>query len=167
MNKFCNKSLLKMRDIMMKHNGQIFYRMMFDGGSRGNPGISGAGCVIYDIYDNKVVSAYQYLGDNKSANYAEFSALILGLRCALDYGLFNLYVEGDSLMIIRQMVHKNLNLNKELSELNDVAVSLENEFSVIYYEHVKRNFNKEADKMANRAMNEKNIDEILITESYE
>lgn len=60
--------------------------MYFDGGSRGNPGISGAGCVlrIIDGRDSRLaISMRKYVGDRATNNQAEYEGLLLGLKKAL------------------------------------------------------------------------------------
>ena len=78
------------------------YIMKFDGCSKGNPGHSGAGAVIYR--DNvEIWSGHKYIGHYKTNNQAEYSGLILGLREASNQDISDLLVCGDSEMVIKQM----------------------------------------------------------------
>nr|QBK93327.1 MAG: RNase H [Pithovirus LCPAC404] len=70
------------------------YKLFFDGCSKGNPGRSGAGAVIKK--DEKTITAVnKYLGDKVTNNYAEYGALILGLKTALEMRIKQINVYGD------------------------------------------------------------------------
>ena len=128
------------------------YRMMFDGGSRGNPGLCGAGAVIYK--DNKEEFALSYrLTGKHTNNYAEYTALIIGLRKALEENITHLYVEGDSLLVINQCTGKYKVHTPSLFPLYHQSRDLIKKFIYISLHHVKRNKNKRADQLANQAMN--------------
>ncbi len=73
---------------------QTMYKLFFDGCSKGNPGRSGAGAVIKK--DEKTITAVnKYLGDKVTNNYAEYGALILGLKTALEMRIKQINVYGD------------------------------------------------------------------------
>ncbi|CAN0043537.1 unnamed protein product, partial [Discosporangium mesarthrocarpum] len=78
-------------------------QVYFDGGSRGNPGSSGAGSSITDADGIEIWSGYKYLGRNKTNNEAEYWGLILGLEAALKLGIGTVIVRGDSKLVIEQM----------------------------------------------------------------
>ena len=78
------------------------YKLNFDGCAKGNPGLAGAGAVIYHFgqeiwYDDFLV------GENATNNHAEYAGLILGLQQARALNIKNIKVEGDSLLVINQM----------------------------------------------------------------
>ena len=127
------------------------YRMMFDGGSRGNPGICGAGAIIFKNNKEAAVVS-ELLPGNNSNNYAEYMALILGLKKALEMDIKSLEIEGDSLLVINQC--KNIWQTKNLSliPLNTEAKKLCNRFDFIKLTHIPRHKNKIADRLANKAM---------------
>jgi hypothetical protein len=62
------------------------YTLYFDGGSRGNPGIAGAGIVLYDGTE-EIWHGKTYLGDDATNNEAEYLALAAGLDCVRRLGV--------------------------------------------------------------------------------
>ena len=136
---------------------------MFDGGSRGNPGLCGAGAVIYK--NNKefaIVS--QFIPGKHSNNFAEYTAFILGLKKALELQITHLYVEGDSKLVINQCLEKWKVNSPILGKLQKEATCLCKKFTYISLNHVKRNKNKRADQLANIAMDKNQLISFL---SYE
>jgi len=127
------------------------YKMMFDGCSKGNRGLSGAGSVIY-FNSVEIWSGDLFVGERFTNNYAEYIGLIYGLEQALNLGIKTLKVEGDSLLVINQM--KGLYSCKSLNllELYEKSKKLEKEFDKIEYVHVLRNLNKKADALSNIAI---------------
>jgi ribonuclease HI len=125
--------------------------MRFDGCSKSNPGISGAGAVIY--HDNDEIWAeHFFVGENATNNHAEYAGLILGLQQADQMNIKNLLVEGDSLLVINQMIGK-FNCNSlNLIDLYDRANELSNKFDSIKFNHIYRNENKRADQLSNIAV---------------
>jgi ribonuclease HI len=124
------------------------YILRFDGGSRGNPGLSGCGAVIYHNCE-EIWSGYMFIGDNVTNNYAEYSGLILGLKQALELNIYHLLVEGDSLLVINQLTNVYKCKSENLLELNETAKRLATEFSSIHFQHILRSKNKRADQLAN------------------
>ena len=124
------------------------YILMFDGASRGNPGLSGCGFVIYDSKNTVIYKGSKFL-NVQTNNYAEYMGLITGLEVCLKLGIKNLIVKGDSLLIIKQM--KGLyNVNSDnLKNLHEQAKLLVKNISNIHYIFLRREFNVEADKLAN------------------
>ena len=127
------------------------FKLMFDGGSRGNPGLSGAGAVLYHLDDEIWCDSF-FVGVNATNNHAEYAGLIMGLQHAKDLNIKCLKVEGDSLLVINQM--KGIyNCNSDnLIELFHKAKELETNFEKINYQHVDRKFNKRADQLSNIAV---------------
>lgn len=127
------------------------YKLNFDGCSKGNPGIAGAGAVIYH-FDKEYWSGTFFVGEMFTNNHAEYAGLILGLQQAKDLGIKQLKVEGDSLLVINQMkgTYKCKSIN--LIELYNKAKKLESHFEKVEYSHVFRNKNKRADELSNIAI---------------
>ena len=127
------------------------YKLMFDGCSRGNPGLAGAGAVIYH-FGKEVWSGDFFVGENFTNNHAEYAGLILGLQQAKAFGINNIKVEGDSMLVINQMkgIYKCKSAN--LIELYDKAKELEGSFENIEFDHILRNKNKRADQLSNIAV---------------
>lgn len=127
------------------------YRMNFDGCSKGNPGLCGAGAVIYHN-DNEIWTQSFFVGENATNNRAEYAGLILGLQQAVEYGIKSLHVQGDSQLVINQMKGLYKCSSPNLIELYERAKELESKFEKVYYEHVLRNLNKRADELSNIAI---------------
>jgi len=129
------------------------YVLRFDGGSRGNPGIAGAGMVLYNGEDGtEVWSGYHYLGDKYTNNEAEYRGLITGLQCARTLGVQNIVVQGDSQLILRQIVGEYKVKSATLKAYYDEAVSIIPEFKSFQTSHIERARNARADELANLAM---------------
>jgi hypothetical protein len=77
--------------------------MWFDGGSRGNPGVSGAGAVLHNASGVQVWSGCKYLGAKHTNNEAEYTGLVIGLKAALEGGYTRLIINGDSTLVVQQM----------------------------------------------------------------
>jgi ribonuclease HI len=122
-----------------------------DGGARGNPGPAGYGVVIHDGQGNKVAALSQYLG-RQTNNFAEYQALIGALEYALEHGPKALKVISDSELLVRQM--KGIYQVKEptLRNLHAQASQLVRQLDWFEIEHVLRGHNREADQLANAAM---------------
>ena len=78
------------------------WRLQVDGGSRGNPGPAGAGAVLFDPAGEKKGEVSRYLGETTN-NVAEYQALLLGLKMALDLGVKNLEIFADSQLVVQQL----------------------------------------------------------------
>ena len=128
----------------------MVHSLYFDGASRSNPGKSSYGVVIYKD-DIEIATGYQYLGNNITNNYAEYMGLIEGLKLALRNDINSLDVYGDSLLVINQMKGLWKVQSKSLKELNEEANEFVKCFEEVKFFHVKRNFNKRADELANLA----------------
>jgi len=127
------------------------FKMNFDGCSKGNPGLSGAGAVIYE--ENEEIWADQFfVGEKFTNNHAEYAGLILGLQQAKKLNIKNILVEGDSQLVINQMIGTYNCNSPNLIELYDKAKQLEKYFEKIHYQHVDRKFNKRADQLSNIAV---------------
>lgn len=127
------------------------YSLYFDGCSKGNPGQAGIGAVIYKNSE-EIWASCVYLGEDKTNNEAEYSALLLGLNQALKSNVNNLSVYGDSLLVINQMKGIYKVKNENLFELFSAASILKKKFSYIDFNHVYRKDNKRADELSNLAL---------------
>lgn len=125
--------------------------MHFDGCSKGNPGLAGAGAVIY-TNNEEVWAGSSFVGTNSTNNEAEYAGLILGLKKASELNIKNLFVNGDSQLIIYQMIGKYKCNSPNLFPLYHAAKKLEKDFERIEYKHVLRNLNHRADELANIAI---------------
>lgn len=129
-----------------------------DGGARGNPGPAGAGAVVFDSMGKRVVEVADYLGVATN-NVAEYEAVLRGLTKLSEFypeGYFEhvpVAIRMDSKLVIEQLrgayrvKHPNL-VPKYLAVKNVIARS----FPHITFAHVPREKNKDADALANKAM---------------
>lgn len=127
------------------------FKLQFDGCSKYNPGLAGAGAVIYHNED-ELWSDHFFVGENATNNHAEYAGLILGLQQAVTMDIKSLTVEGDSLLVINQMKGTYKCNSQNLIELYDKAKQLENNFENISFVHIYRNKNKKADELSNIAV---------------
>jgi len=123
----------------------------FDGCSKGNPGLSGAGAVIYNN-NIEVWAGYSFVDTSATNNQAEYTGLIIGLKYAVDNQIQDLLVQGDSQLVINQMTGKYKCNADKLVVLYKTAKALENQIKNVQYAHVLRKFNARADELSNMAV---------------
>ena len=127
------------------------YILNFDGCSKGNPGPSGAGGVIYK--NGKEILNYSvFLGNNITNNESEYKSLSIGIDKAIELNIKKLIVKGDSQLVINQVLGKYMVNNKNLKEIYDLIKRKIKFFDDISFNHVYRKFNKRADDLANKAL---------------
>jgi ribonuclease HI len=122
-----------------------------DGGSRGNPGPSGYGVVITDQAGRKVAGLGEYLG-HQTNNYAEYHGLLAALDYALAHGHRALKVVGDSELLVKQIRGEYKVKSPALQELYQRARQMIAQLDWFSIQHVLREKNLEADRLANAAM---------------
>jgi ribonuclease HI len=125
-----------------------------DGGSRGNPGEAGYGVYVQDDQGADVARLYGYLGVATN-NVAEYQGLINGLRFVLEQGARRVRVFADSELVVRQIEGRYKVKHPAMAELHREASALLGRFTRWTISHVPRAQNKEADALANRALDEK------------
>jgi ribonuclease HI len=122
-----------------------------DGGSRGNPGPSGYGAVVEDAQGSVVAELSEYLG-KQTNNYAEYHGLLAALKWSLENGVKRLRVISDSELMVKQMKGLYKVNSPGLRPLWEEAKSLSRRFERFEMRHTLRGGNKEADRLANEAM---------------
>lgn len=122
-----------------------------DGGARGNPGPSGFGVYITGERGDKVAELSEYLGI-RTNNYAEYSGLLAALEFALRYDHPRLRVVSDSELMVKQIKGQYKVKSPDLRPLYEEAKRRIAGLESFHIEHVLRNKNKEADHLANLAM---------------
>jgi probable phosphoglycerate mutase len=122
-----------------------------DGGARGNPGSAGYGAIIRDQTGNILAELYEGIGVNTN-NVAEYRGLIAALEWALDHGHQRLHVRSDSLLIVQQMLGNYRVKHEGLIPLYQKARRLVTAIGHVTFEHVRREHNKEADRLSNLGM---------------
>jgi ribonuclease HI len=128
------------------------FTLYFDGCSKGNPGLAGAGAVIYDNQNKEIWANSKFISKKQTNNYAEYSGLILGLEEAKKRNIHHLSVKGDSLLVIKQLQGKYKVNSPNILPLYNHANSLAKEFHSIEFTHVYRENNKRADELSNQAL---------------
>jgi RecQ family ATP-dependent DNA helicase len=128
------------------------YTLYFDGASKGNPGLAGAGAIIYDNNKKDMWNLSMFVGINETNNTAEYNGLILGLTKAIEMKINNLVVKGDSELIIKQMTGEYKVSAPNLKYLFNSAKELEKKISNICYKHIYREKNTVADRLANEGL---------------
>jgi ribonuclease HI len=127
--------------------------MNIDGGSRGNPGPSGAGVVICSADDGTELVASGVFLNRATNNVAEYTALLEGLRRAEQLQACHIEVCSDSELLVRQMNGQYRVKNAGLKPLFEQANTLAGRFETFSIRHVRREENTRADELANKAMN--------------
>lgn len=122
-----------------------------DGGSRGNPGHAASGFVIYDENNKELHAEGKYLGINTN-NFAEYTALIEGLKKAMEMGGTEIQIRMDSELIVKQMKGQYKIKQPHLQLLASEVLKLLGKFHSHSFTHVRRELNKRADHMVNDAL---------------
>jgi ribonuclease HI len=128
-----------------------------DGGSRGNPGEAGAG-IYLERLGSPWRGLYEYLG-RQTNNYAEYSALLCALDFALHHGFRKMTVYADSELLVRQMTGQYKVRNAGLLQLHARAQTLARRLDRFAIHHIRREQNRKADALANRAQDLKSSGE--------
>jgi ribonuclease HI len=124
-----------------------------DGGSRGNPGPAGFGVQIVGP-DGAVVAELHGALENTTNNVAEYNGLLAALTWAVDHGQKALHIRSDSELLVRQLRGEYRVKHPGLQPLYQDARALISRIGRVSFEHVRREFNKDADRLANLAMDE-------------
>ena len=132
--------------------GRQSARAYVDGGSRGNPGPAGYGVHI-EREDGSVVELKESLG-LATNNVAEYSGLIAALTWAASNDISTLHIRADSQLLVKQMRGEYRVKSPGLQPLFEQARALTRRIGDVTFEHVRRDFNKDADRLANEAMDE-------------
>ncbi|HVO57594.1 MAG TPA: ribonuclease HI family protein [Dongiaceae bacterium] len=124
-----------------------------DGGSRGNPGPASYGVVIRDPRGEIVARLKKYIG-RVTNNVAEYYGLIAALDYAQAQNIRALRVESDSELLVKQMRGQYKVKSPDLQPLFERARKMSQAFAAFRIDHVYREQNREADALANEAMDE-------------
>ncbi|MCD6246555.1 ribonuclease HI family protein [candidate division WOR-3 bacterium] len=133
----------------------MIVKLYTDGASRGNPGPSGIGVLAKDETGELIFQHYKYIGTGTN-NQAEYIALIEGLKKLMEFYTpeeIDLTVNADSQLMVRQLNGEYKIKNKKLAELKSKIDRLISSFKNVKFVHIPRELNKEADKLANKALN--------------
>ena len=122
-----------------------------DGGARGNPGPAGLGVYITDPDGNVVMEHSRYLGE-KTNNQAEYLAVVDALEHATQLGADEVDLFLDSELVVKQLHGEYRVKNKGLAPLFVRVWNLSTGFKKVRYTHVRRERNKDADRLVNEAI---------------
>jgi len=124
-----------------------------DGASRNNPGEAGAG--IYILEDGKPAGKIaRYLGATTN-NIAEYTAAIIALEHAVQVGASRVTLNADSELLVKQLNGQYKVKNEGLKPLHRRAKELIAQIESVEVQYIPRAQNKEADALANQAIDEK------------
>jgi len=145
-----NESLFSGMEAAQRESGG-WYTAHCDGGSRGNPGPSGYGAVIEDPKGQIVARLSEFLG-KQTNNYAEYKGLLSVLAWAKEHNVRQLRVVSDSELMVKQMKGQYKVASPGLRPLWEEAKLLARKLDRFEMRHTLRGGNKEADQLANDAM---------------
>jgi len=130
---------------------QAYLIACIDGGARGNPGPAGYGVVVEDELGRPVAELSEYLG-RQTNNYAEYSGLLAALNYTHRHGFKALKVISDSELMVKQINGEYKVSSPVLKELHERAMKLIDQLECFEIRHVLREKNRQADRLANIAM---------------
>lgn len=146
---------------MSSHHGNNRLTIFIDGASSGNPGPSGIGVIIKRNVrlggradeETLVKKEGKFIG-NATNNVAEYEALLLGLKEAYKLGCKELVINTDSQLLARQLNGDYKIKSDNLIPLYREAKNLISNFNKVVVNDVRREVNREADKLARHAVKE-------------
>jgi phosphoribosylglycinamide formyltransferase-1 len=123
-----------------------------DGASRGNPGPAAAGFILADNAGARLRARAFFLGEATN-NVAEYTALVKAVEEANSLGAKNLTIFSDSELLVKQMNGKYKVKSAQIEPLFKKALHLLGKIESWKIQHVRRERNKEADRLVNEALN--------------
>lgn len=124
-----------------------------DGGARGNPGPAGYGVSIQSP-DGQVLDQLHGALGIATNNVAEYNGLLAALQWAIDHDTDRVHIRADSELLVKQMRGEYKVKNAGLQALYVRARLLAAQLADVKFEHVRREFNQEADRLSNLGMDE-------------
>lgn len=141
------------------------YSLYFDGVSKGNPGPASFGGVIYDENKKEILIYNKAIGIYTN-NVAEYMGVYMGILLCIENGIKKVNIYGNSKLVVEQLNGnwkiKNDNIRAIYDKIQNVLYpkvdffKKGHVFDYIKFNHIRRNFNKRADELANIALNKKN-----------
>jgi ribonuclease HI len=135
---------------MKQATHKILY-MYIDGAARGNPGLAGIGVVLRDSSNETVKNIDKFIG-NATNNVAEYTALIVGMEEARKLGAEEITINTDSELLAKQLGGEYKVKNPALKILYSKVIKLLDDFEHVQVNNIPREKNKDADKLANKAI---------------
>ena len=139
-----------------------------DGGSRGNPGPSGIGVIFCNEKEQSIKEYSEYLGDNLTNNEAEYKAVIFALKKFK--ALFGkelakkseVEIKSDSELLVKQLNAQYKVLDEKIQPLFLEIWNLKFDFQKVKFKQIPREKNKQADYLANQALDVQSKTQTLI-----
>jgi|TARA_B100001094_G_C17560380_1_gene498009 ribonuclease HI len=128
------------------------YQIYCDGASRSNPGESSVGISISK--DNEEIDTIKKRIGIATNNVAEYLGLIEALQYCIENNIMEVVIYLDSLLVVNQVNLEYKVKSKKLQEYYNLSIDLINQINNIEINHVRREFNKRADQLANQALDE-------------
>ncbi len=128
------------------------YQIYCDGASRSNPGEASVGISI--LKNNEEIGTIKKRIGIATNNVAEYLGLIEALQYCIEKNIMNVVIYLDSLLVVQQVNLEYKVKSKKLQEYYNQAIDLINQINNIEINHVRREFNKRADQLANQALDE-------------
>jgi ribonuclease HI len=128
------------------------YQIYCDGASRSNPGEASVGISI--LKDNEEIDTIKKRIGIATNNVAEYLGLIEALQYCIEKNMMEVVIYLDSLLVVQQVNLEYKVKSKKLQEYYNQAIDLKNQINNIEINHVRREFNKRADQLANQALDE-------------
>lgn len=128
------------------------YQIYCDGASRSNPGEASVGISI--LKDNEEIDTIKKRIGIATNNVAEYLGLIEALQYCIEKNMMEVVIYLDSLLVVQQVNLEYKVKSKKLQEYYNQALDLINKINNIKINHVRREFNKRADQLANQALDE-------------
>jgi len=133
-----------------------YLKIYFDGGSRGNPGPSAVGAVVYDDKNKKIDEVSSYIGSHTN-NVAEYMALDKVLDVAEKYKCKKIILFTDSKLLHNQVKKIWKIKDKNILEIFVRVSKKLNRYGIVDLRLIPREENKEADKLVNKALDKKEL----------
>jgi ribonuclease HI len=124
------------------------YLLKFDGGAVPNPGKCGSGAVLFSPNGSKIWEVGQFMPHGTN-NQAEYTGLFIGLKLCKRLGIADLKIEGDSMLVIKQICGLWAVKADGIKDLSQQVNTLLRDFNYVVARHVYREDNTEADAITN------------------
>jgi ribonuclease HI len=127
-----------------------------DGASRGNPGPASYAVVIRDPSGKTILELAKNIG-RETNNVAEYYALLAALDYATSHNVSSLRIRSDSELLVRQMQGRYKVKSADLKPLHERASKMAKQIGYFAIEHVRRELNRDADALANVALDQEGV----------
>lgn len=123
-----------------------------DGACRGNPGPCSIGLQVFDTNNSLIYEESSYLADHNTNNFAEYKAVLKALQLCLKNQSQEIKLFSDSQLLVYQLQKKYKVKSKTIKALFDDCEKILKQLPSVSFEHIPREQNKGADRLANEAL---------------